>query len=385
MKVVLVAAAAILLGGCITRFPDLPPRMIPEPGSADVESVVFLVGDAGYATEQNSPLMHALRGDVEAWSRQLSGDTAVVVLFLGDIVYPDGMGAPDEPDYAADSLIVQAQVNVVAGPESRKRAWGIFLAGNHDWGNARDTEGVQRLQELEKILDRRRANGLNVKLLPEAGEPGPALMDVGGRLTLLLYDTAWWLLAQDAVRKARLFSQTEYALRRSEGRVVVFAAHHPWTSASSHGGTVRFWKTFGLRWLLNRSGAILQDLNSVPYRELTNSLREAFLRGAPLIWAGGHDHALQVLEGSEPGEPRYTIVSGSGSKVSDIGYRSGMEYRHEGPGYGKIYIRRDGHVDFIMVAAGEEHLACSGSGAALQECLREGMAAFRPGYGRRLQ
>lgn len=380
------ALALLLLTGCKRELPQLPPSMIPEPPASEVETVVFLVGDAGDATEERFPIVHVLRGDVETWSRQLSGDTAVVVLFLGDVVYNDGMGAPDEPDYAADSLIASAQVNVLAGPAARERAWGLFLAGNHDWGNAKNIEGIHRLQELEKFLDRQRANGLPVRLLPEAGEPGPAILDVGSKLTLLLYDTAWWLLASDAIRKGRMFRQTEDALRRSRDRTVLLAAHHPWKSASPHGGFVRFWDTFGLRYLLARSGAILQDLNSVPYRELTRSMEEAFRVGPPLIFAGGHDHSLQLIETEEPMHPTYAIVSGSGSKISPVGYTSGMKFRKEAPGYGKLFIRRDGHVDLIMVAAPDEsYLRCDLSGDALRSCMQERMRAFQPVYGARLE
>ncbi|HSJ13371.1 MAG TPA: hypothetical protein VK939_03090 [Longimicrobiales bacterium] len=384
--IVAAAMVALLVAACKPYIPDLPPSMIPEPAAADVETVVFLVGDAGHAIEERYPVMSVLRGDVEAWSRQLRGDTSVVVLYLGDIVYPDGMSAADEAGYARDSLVVQAQANVVAGPAARERGWAFFMAGNHDWGNARNTEGVARLQELERFLDRRRANGLRVRLLPEAGEPGPAVLDIGTRLTILLYDTAWWLLASDAARKARMFSQTEDALRRSRGRVVLFAAHHPWRSASPHGGNVGLWKAFGLRYLLNRSGAILQDLNSIPYRELTRSLERSFRVYPPLVFAGGHDHSLQVIQTEGEAEPRFAIVSGSASKVSDVGHIAGMRYRLAAPGYGKLYIRRDGHVDFIMVAAPDkDQLSCDGTGDALRECMTRAMASFRPRFGMRLQ
>jgi len=98
-------AGAALVAGCQRPMPDLPEQMIPEPRAAEVESVVYLVGDAGDAIEGRSPLLLRLRADVEDWSGRLRGDTAVVVLFLGDNVYPDGMDRPDEPAYQRDSTV----------------------------------------------------------------------------------------------------------------------------------------------------------------------------------------------------------------------------------------------------------------------------------------
>ena len=390
MRVATIAAALIaaLAAGCRHDLPELPPSMIPEPAAADVETVIFLVGDAGNATERNYPIVHVLRADVEAWAERLRSDTAVIVLYLGDIIYPDGMSAPGTADYEWDSLVVAAQVNAVAGAAARERVWAYFLAGNHDWGNARDAEGVDNLQELEQFLDRQRAAGPRVRLLPEAGEPGPVVLDVGRQLTLLLYDTAWWLLASDQARKLDMMRETEAALRsaRRRNRTVVMAAHHPWQSASAHGGFVRFWDGFGVRYLLSRSGAILQDLNSIPYRELRMMLQETFAAGPPLVFVGGHDHTLQVIQNQGSNEPLWSIVSGSASKVSEVGHMAGMRYRLDGPGYGKIFIRRDGHVDFIMVAApNDDQLMCEGAGTALQECMSKHMTSFIPRYGVRLK
>lgn len=391
MRAVLIGAAlaAVLLTGCRKRdLPELPESMIPEPSAGEVETVLFLVGDAGDAIEANSPLVHVLRADVEAWAARLRADTSVIVLNLGDIVYPDGMDAPEEPAYAWDSAVAMAQVNFVAGAAARQRAHQFFMAGNHDWGNARDAKGVDRLQELEKFLARQRARGLPVELLPVAGEPGPVVLDVGRRLTLLLFDTAWWLLASDQIRKVEMLDETEAALRsaRERGRHVIMAAHHPWRSASAHGGTVPFWKMFGLRLLLSRSGAILQDLNSIPYREMREALHDVFAQGPPLLFAGGHDHSLQVIANPGANEPVWTVVSGSGSKLSDVGHVDGMRYRAAAPGYAKVFVRRDGHVDMLMIAApGEAQLECAGTGEALQACMRAAMASFAPRYGVRLK
>jgi hypothetical protein len=376
------------LAGCARPLPELTPSQVPEPATGEVESVIYLFGDAGYANEHRNPVLRRLRNDIEQWSGALRRDSAVVVVFLGDIVYPDGVHDADHPDFPRDSAIVQSQVNLLAGPAARAhRSAGYFVAGNHDWGNARDIAGVARLQNLERFLERRRAEGPTVSLHPVAGEPGPHVIDVGRQARLLLYDTAWWLLAQDTVPKQRMFRESEALFRGTDGRFIIVAAHHPFQSASAHGGAVPFWKTLGLRFLLARSGAILQDLNSIVYRELTRSLLNAFSARPPLIFAGGHDHALQVIASDSFPLPRYHVVSGSGSKVSRVGHVKGMRYRAAAPGYMRVVVQRSGRVDLFAIASpeGRDWLECGGSGDDLERCMSEGERQFTTRFGMRLK
>lgn len=385
-----VSAALIIVCGsaCSRQLPELAPSQVPEPAPDAVESVIYLVGDAGYAEEHRHPVLRRLRNDIEDWSGALARDGAVVVLYLGDIVYPEGLRHTEE-HYAADSAVVQSQVNLVGGPNARRyNSVGYVIAGNHDWGNARDTEGgVQRLLNLQEFLDRRRAEGVEVYLRPAAGEPGPAIADVGSQVRLLLYDTAWWLLAQDTIPKQRMFAETREITRTTEDRFLIVAAHHPFESAGAHAGFVPFWKAFGLRFLLARSGSIMQDLNSIVYRELRREMLEAFRSRPPLIFAGGHDHSLQVIASDSFPEPRFSVVSGSGSKLSSLGHTEGMRYRAGAPGYMRVVIHRSGRVDLFVIASpeDEDYLTCAGTGAALEQCMASRSSEFTTRFGMRLK
>lgn len=383
------AVLVMLAAGCAKELPDLEPSQVPEPAPDEVESVVFLFGDAGYADLARNPVLRILAADIELWSGRIAQDSGVAVLFLGDIVYPLGLRVQEEY-FARDSAIVHNQVKLLAGPNAREYgALGYFLAGNHDWGEARNEEGVRRLQNLELFLNRRRLEGVQVRLQPEAGEPGPALIDLRSQARLLLFDTAWWLLAEDEYLKRRSFQQTEDAIRSTgEDRFIIAAAHHPFESAGTHSGLIPFWKAFGVRYLLTKSGALLQDLTSIVYRELAQGMLEAFRPAPPLLFAGGHDHNIQVIshEGWEPGWPQYTVVSGSGSKVSSVGHIDGMLYRHAAPGYIRVVTHRNGRVDlFVIDAPDESYLECPGEGAALEQCMAERTAAFRTSYSMRLR
>lgn len=359
--------------------PALPMHRIGMASPADVENVIFLVGDAGNAIWERSPLTRRLAGEVESWSRALGRDSSVAVLFLGDNVYPKGLRT--EPAFfAVDSSHLEAQVRILSGPAARAHhALGMFIAGNHDWGHNYGPVGQQRIKNQEEYLARRHARGINVQLVPEAGTPGPGIIDLGRHIRFVLFDTAWWLLSADHEEKQHTMARLEQAMRTRGAREVIMAAHHPMKSASTHGGLVSIWDLFGVKWLLNKSGASLQDLNSLPYRDLLNRLEDVFRRtGPPLIFVGGHDHNLQALQAVAAEEPRFMLVSGAGSKSSKIGSKEGMMYRNEGPGYMQLIVRKNGGIDLFIYHAPPEYMMCNPGTPQVQEaCVQQALAAYQ--------
>lgn len=396
VKVRLLSSAALLaavtISACGIPNPPLPtPQQIPAPDPAEVEHVVFLVGDAGEATRDRYPILQRLRTDIEWWAERVQGDSVISVLFLGDIVYPDGLHPPGTPQFPGDSTIVMDQVHLLAGPFALQRgARGYFLAGNHDWGLMPEWEGFVRLRTLEDFLDRARLEtGADVRVSPPAGEGGPAVVDVGTHLRMLLLDTAWWLLdggRLSAEGRGETLEGIENAMRTAGSREVMLAAHHPFRSSGSHGGAFSFWRTLGIRYLLVRSGAILQDLTSIPYREMEQGLREIFERtGAPLLFAGGHDHSLQLFEAVQPTDPSFSIVSGSASKLTNVQGADGMLFGARAPGYMRLIVERNGGMTVFVEGVPPEYQSCPGEGAELLTCMQEGVAAFEVLHSQRLR
>jgi hypothetical protein len=387
-RAALLLAPTLLLAACRGAIPSLPqapePFVPPEPDQ--VEAVVFLVGDAGDARTGESPVLQRLQEDIEYWAAVLPRDSAVAVAVLGDVVYPVGLHPADHPSYDADTAVVMAQVRLVLGPAAQaRRAHMYFMAGNHDWGTRKHREGFIRLRNLDDFLRASRVtHGAAVELVPPAGTGGPHVVDLGEHLRMILLDTAWWLLSgSDAERRAVLDGVDE-AIAGRGSREVLLAAHHPFRSVGPHGGHFPFWETAGVRYILARSGAILQDITSVPYRGLEYGLREIFGRhGVPLVFAGGHEHSLQVLEGVEPTDPRYTLVSGSASKLTVVGNDVGVRYAASEPGYIRLVVERSGGISAFVVAAPREYLKCPPDDGG--RCMAEGAAAFRTKFALRLR
>ena len=380
------ALAVCLLLSCADDLPE-PPLVPPAPpiDVDDVESVVFLAGDAGDAQYGNSPILPAMSAAVESWAGRLGRDSAVVVVMLGDNIYPEGLRPTDSSAFEEDSARVADQIAIVGGPAARRYgARLIFVAGNHDWGMKESREGMRRIRNLGEFVNRMRARGDAVALLPEAGSGMPEAIDIG-RLRIVLLDTAWWVFgAQPDLTDAALDRLS--ALLATEGRPVVVAAHHPLVTAGQHGSLTPVWEYLGIRYLLSRSGAILQDIDSPPYRDLRDGLEGIFAAGPrPLLFAGGHDHSLQVIRHESGSRPRYSVVSGSASKLSSVGWTPGMLFGAGAPGYMQLVVRRSGAIDLFVIAAPPEFLSCPSSGEPRQSCMEQGVAAYQTVFSMRLR
>lgn len=390
---VLAVAMSLLLASTAcgrARVPGPTPDPALTLDPARIESVIFLVGDGGEARHESHPILPKLKQDIESWTERLGRDSAVTVLYLGDIVYPLGINPPESDLYPADSAVVMDQVMLVAGAQARARGVrGVFMAGNHDWGLEREWEGFVRLTGLRDFLAMAATHtGADVFLAPEAGTGGPYVLDLGRHVRLLVLDTAWWLLTgedEEGMLHDGVLKGVEEAMLTAGDRKVIIAAHHPFRSAGPHGGEFSFWHTLGVRYLLARSGAILQDVSSLPYRELERGLRDIFSRtGPPIAFIGGHEHSLQVHYAIEPTDPTYSIVSGAASKMSSLGTTDGMQFGREAPGYMRLVVGTDGSMSLFVEASPPQYQSCPDD-ARRATCMAEGVASFQTVHAQRLR
>jgi hypothetical protein len=248
-------------------------------------------------------------------------------------------------------------------------------------------DGYVRLRNLDDFLVSARAwSGASAHLVPEAGTGGPFVVDWGDKVRLVLLDTAWWLLEADLAERAGVVERIDEAFATAGDREMMLMAHHPFRSGGPHGGGFNVWEALGLRYILHRSGAILQDITSEPYRALEGSLRAIFAQhGPPLAFIGGHEHSLQVLRSVQASDPEYNLVSGSASKLSRIGPAEGMLFGLSSPGYIRLVIEKSGGITMFVEAAPPEHLECGASDVQPNPCTMEGVASFETVFSRRLR
>jgi hypothetical protein len=291
---ILGALSIVLPSACASHhnIGDVPP--------ADIETTVFLIGDAG---EQDPRMRSPVLDSLTAQATEAPGRS--VIVFLGDNVYPEGIPEEGRAEYADARRRLATQVDAVP-PGVR----AIFVPGNHDWA-AEGPFGLYSVRLEERMIGVL-AHGKNVRMLPGNGCPGPAVVDVG-RLRLVALDTQWWLhdfIVRDSVSNCpTTVGEVTAALRQdveqvADGRVVIVAAHHPLMTGGQHGGYC------GLTGAFRRLTGLSQDILSGQNKVMRDSLASAFKNKKPLVYAAGHDHNLQLMQGPEA---QYLLVSGAGS------------------------------------------------------------------------
>jgi hypothetical protein len=351
----------------LAKFADPPP--FPS-RTADIEAVVYLIGDAGYATPEDPVLRH-MKADL----LELPSGSEAVVVYLGDNIYWSGLHELSHPSHEEDVGYLEAQIDVVRGTAAR----GIFVPGNHDWGY-KGERGFAQIRRQAEYLAAVAGESTDVAMLPKAGCPGPDTVPVAESVLLVPIETDLWLRghppADDCLPGTldEALDSLGAILRRNEageGRHVVIVAHHPLKTYGPHGGY------FGLKdqffpgtnlWhylyiplpflypIVRNSGISSQDLSHPRYARMQEQFTDvlAAFPGQPLVWAAGHDHTLQVFHGDEYGV-KYVLVSGAGSILDDVGkddalFAAGNQHREQG--YMKLEFLRDGSVLLSVITDG---------------------------------
>ena len=309
-----------LLGACAL---PVRPRTVPVPSPApgELASSLFLVGDGGAPAPGGEPVLAALR------TLLLAAPDSTAVVFLGDNIYPRGLPAPGAPGRAEAErrLLDQARATAVGGV----RTW--FVPGNHDWDKS-GKDGLAAIRRQGALLAAE--GGGRAVLLPAAGCPGPAVVELGA-LRLVLLDTEWWLTphqrpGSDACPNGTgpaVLEALARAIREAGGRPVVVAAHHPLATGGEHGGNFGYQDhLFPLRKLhpalliplpligsaypvVRGAGYSDEDLSGGRNIRMRAAFDSVFACSPPLLYAAGHEHNLQLID---RGRPPLLAVSGSG-------------------------------------------------------------------------
>ncbi len=333
----------------------------PVPAVEGIEVSLYLIGDAGAPADSGEPVLQALRTDL------LAHPGEKLVVFLGDNIYPTGMPEADDPDRAEAERRILDQIQVVLDGGAR----GVFIPGNHDWQKG-GTDGWWRVYRQMEYVTR---HGPDVEVLPRNGCPGPVARDVGSRLRLIILDTQWYLhggpkpgaWSSCQVRSPDALGDSLRAeVARAGNREVIIATHHPLQSNGPHGGhfTAKqhiFPLTEGASWawlplpiigslypLSRQSGISSQDQSSGNNKRMVAAFDSAFAGQPPLVYAAGHEHHLEVLEGESAG---YLLVSGAGiyHHASSTAWRDNTRFAAEEAGYMRLDVLRSGAIRLAVV------------------------------------
>jgi hypothetical protein len=142
---------------------------------------------------------------------------------------------------------------------------------------------------------------------------------------------------------------------------VAVLAHHPLATGGPHGGHFT-WRqhifplTEAVPWLwlplpvigslyplARQSGWSDQDLSGGRNAAMRDSLTAAFADHRPLVYAAGHEHTLQVLDG---GAAAHLIVSGAGrfGHTSNVTAIAGSRFVASSAGFVRLDVLTDGRI-----------------------------------------
>jgi len=290
---------------------------------SDVKYRVILFGDAG---EMNAGQMNDLKN---AAKQILPKKTTV--FYLGDNIYPTGMGLPGSAEEEDTKKILRSQFE----PMRNAGAEVYFIPGNHDWDKS-GPDGLAKIKAQWSFLESQ--NDAMLKLLPANGCPDPVAINLTDKLTVIVYDSEWWLFPYnkqntdadcDCRTKDDVIVRMEDLLAQNKDKVILLASHHPFQSYGPHGGYFNLRNHLFPLTALNKNlyiplpvlGSVYpllrstllspEDLNHPAYKDMIRSVTGVFGDYPNITYVAGHEHGLQLIKGKQ-----LQIVSGSGSKVS---------------------------------------------------------------------
>jgi hypothetical protein len=290
------------------------------------DSVVYrliLIGDAGEIDKQQMTVLGSAAGSV------IKNKTTVV--FLGDNIYPRGMGLPGSPEEAETQQILRSEYE----PMRAAGAPVFFIPGNHDWDRMGPL-GLEKIKRQGDFLKEQKDSLL--KLVPENGCAGPYEINLTDNLTIIAFDSEWWLFPYDKTNAGAdcdCKTKDDFLVRlndlfyKNRGKVILLASHHPFQSYGIHGGVYSLKDNIfpltnvnkalyiplpglgSLYPILRTTFTNPEDMGHPEYKDMIKRVDDVFGDYPDLVHIAGHDHGLQFIKNARG---QYQVVSGAGSK-----------------------------------------------------------------------
>ncbi|MBO6516112.1 MAG: metallophosphoesterase [Bacteroidia bacterium] len=317
---------------------------------------LYLLGDVGDDTALSAPVLGSLKTKLDSSDKDEAG-----VVFLGDNLYPKGMHKKHSKWREQDELRLNVQLDAVKDFDGEI----VFVPGNHDWQSA-GVNGLKHVQRQEKYVQKYLDKG-NV-FRPSHGCPGPDVVELAPGVILIILDTQWWLHHHERssgekdgceVRTTEeLMFQFEHLLKKYRDQNVIVVGHHPLYSNGEHGGhfkpkdhlfpiTAKKKKTFvplpgigSIYPYYRKFIGLRQDITHPVYQDMKRKLERAMNEYDNVVYAAGHEHNLQYTNQ----EAIHHIISGSGSKVTNIKYDRNIDFGARKRGYSRLGYYENGEI-----------------------------------------
>jgi hypothetical protein len=307
----------------VTQATGMRPGQDNEQAQNLVKHRVIFIGDAG---EMNTAQRESLNN---AAKHVLAGKTTV--MYLGDNIYPKGMGLPGSKEEPETKQILQSQFQ----PMRKAGAAVYFIPGNHDWDKM-GPQGLAKIIRQGQYLAEQ--NDPLLQMVPANGCPDPVAIKLTDQLTIIAFDSEWWLYPYhkqnpeaecDCKTKDDIIGRMEELLDANRGKIILFADHHPLQSYGTHGGYYPLMSHISPLTALNKNlylplplvGSLYpllrstflspEDLKHPYYQDMISRVNGVFGQYPNLTYVSGHEHGLQLIQSKTL---NLQIVSGGGAK-----------------------------------------------------------------------
>ncbi|MCH2172022.1 metallophosphoesterase [Myxococcota bacterium] len=312
---------------------DVPPL--------EIEHRIVMIGDAGLWLENNETL--ATLGRIA--DRVPSSS----VLFLGDNIYNDGL---QDDDRERGEKILSQQLG---STQARK----IVIPGNHDWGMSLSDTSARSIRNQQAFVDGWRDG--NAEFLPRDGCMGPVTRVLSpaqdGRkgVVVVAVDPTPWIaprLGAACPRQethASFLEALDQTLTKHANDWVIVASHYPMLTGGPHGGLSYGWLgdlvVSYYAWRLGGLGNTYEET----YADWISQTSDVMREHPPILYAAGHDHSLQILEGGDT--VGAFVVSGAGApgRVSTVTNIEQTIFAHAHPGFITLDLGHRGPADAAVL------------------------------------
>jgi hypothetical protein len=323
-----------------------------------IRARIILIGDAGEIDEQQKMVIP------DAAKHILKDKTTVI--YLGDNIYPHGMGLPGTDEETAGQQILKSQYQ----PMRDAGAPVYFIPGNHDWDKM-GPDGLAKIKQQWSFLESQQDSLL--KLLPANGCPDPVAVNISDSMVVIFMDSEWWLFPFNKENKGadcNCASERDVMLSlrelfyKNRYKVILLATHHPFETYGTHGGkfslkdhlfplTVVSKNLYiplpvigSIYPLYRRTFTNPEDLHHPLYQNMIRNVGDVFKDFPNLIHVSGHEHGLQLIDDKE--KNIFQVVSGGGAKENYTIKGKHSLFGKEGQGYVVADLMQDNNVRFTF-------------------------------------
>lgn len=277
------------------------------------------------------------------------------VLILGDVVGNEGF----------DTQNPKAQMDRLELLKKWSQYSDLYvIGGDRDWDNSKEN-GLTKVRRLEQYIEK----DLELKkiFLPSRGCPGPKVVEINDKITLITVNSQWFMHPYDRpeapdtyckiLSEGDFWDELEEAIDEAAGKNVIIAAHHPVYSEGEYAG-----KRLGQYHLIPLFGTLYAsfrqqigtpaDMANDRYQIYINHMRDLLSNYNSIVYVSGHEQDLQASKIHQ----NYHINSGAIGGGKDLGNSDNLVLRNNKKGFLQLDYSEDGAVALEVYNASNNKL-----------------------------